>query len=147
MTDMMRGLQISFSALNAQRVRMNVIASNLANADATRTPEGGPYKRKEVIFAAQPPGQSFAELLHQHSQTGLGAVTVLDIVTDPQGTRLVYDPGHPDANAQGYVNLPNINVMQEMVDMMSASRSYEANVTVINAFKDMALRALQIGRI
>lgn len=144
--DMMKGLQISFSGLNAQRIRMNVIASNLANAEATRTPEGGPYKRKEVIFAALPQITSFEDLLQQQSSE-LNEVTVLNIITDPKGTRVVYDPSHPDADEQGYVTLPNVNVIQEMVDLMSATRSYEANVTAINAFKDMAIRALQIGRI
>ncbi|RMF89196.1 MAG: flagellar basal body rod protein FlgC [Nitrospinota bacterium] len=144
--NMMAGLEISFSALQAQRIRMNVIAANLANAETTRTPEGGPYKRREVIFAAQPEVSSFEALLRDRLQQGLSKVRVLDIITDPQGTRVVYDPDHPDADAQGYVTLPNINLIQEMVDLMSASRAYEANVTAINAFKDMVSRALQIGK-
>ena len=143
--DMMAGLQVSFSALNAQRMRMNVIASNLANAQSTRTPEGGPYKRQEVIFAAQP--QRFAGMLDDRLQEGVNAVQVLNIVSDTNGTRLEYEPDHPDANAQGYVAYPNVNVMREMVDMISATRAYEANVTAINSSKDMALRALQIGRV
>jgi flagellar basal-body rod protein FlgC len=145
--DMMAGLQVSFSALNAQRTRMNVIASNLANAQSTRTPEGGPYKRQEVIFAAQPQRSAFEEVLNDRLQDGVNAVHILDIVSDPNGTRLEYEPDHPDANAQGYVAYPNVNVMREMVDLISATRAYEANVTAINASKDMALRALQIGRV
>jgi flagellar basal-body rod protein FlgC len=145
--DMMAGLQVSFSALKAQRTRMNVIASNLANAQSTRTPEGGPYKRQEVIFAAQPQRSAFEEMLNDRLQDGVNAVHILDIVSDPNGTRLEYEPDHPDANAQGYVAYPNVNVMREMVDLISATRAYEANVTAINASKDMALRALQIGRI
>jgi flagellar basal-body rod protein FlgC len=145
--DMMAGLQVSFSALNAQRTRMNVIASNLANTQSTRTPAGGPYKRQEVIFAAQPQGSSFAGMLNEQLRDGVNAVDVLDIVSDPNGTRLEYEPDHPDANAQGYVAYPNVNVMREMVDLISATRSYEANVTAINSSKDMALRALQIGRV
>jgi flagellar basal-body rod protein FlgC len=147
MMDMMAGLQVSFSALNAQRTRMNVNASNLANAQSTRTPEGGPYKRQEVIFAAQPQRSAFQELLNDRLQDGVNAVHILDIVSDPNGTRLEYEPDHPDANAQGYVAYPNVNVMREMVDLISATRAYEANVTAINASKDMALRALQIGRV
>lgn len=145
--DMMAGLQVSFSALHAQRTRMNVIASNLANAQSTRTPEGGPYKRQEVIFAAQPQGSSFAGILNEQLRDGVSAVDVLNIVTDPNGTRLEYEPEHPDANAQGYVAYPNVNVMREMVDLISATRAYEANVTAINSSKDMAVRALQIGRV
>ena len=145
--DMMAGLQVSFSALNAQRTRMNVIASNLANTQSTRTPAGGPYKRQEVIFAAQPQGSSFAGMLNEQLRDGVNAVDVLDIVSDPNGTRLEYEPDHPDANAQGYVAYPNVNVMREMVDLISATRAYEANVTTINSSKDMAVRALQIGRV
>jgi len=145
--DMMAGLQVSFSALNAQRTRMNVIASNLANAQSTRTSEGGPYKRQEVIFAAQPQRSAFEGMLNDRLQDGVNAVHVLDIVSDPNGTRLEYEPDHPDANAQGYVAYPNVNVMREMVDLISATRAYEANVTAINSSKDMALRALQIGRV
>jgi len=145
--DMMAGLKASFSGLNAQKMRMNIIASNLANVNTTRTPEGGPYRRKEAIFAAQPRIDSFEALLRGRLQDGIREARVIDIVNDPQGTRLEYDPNHPDANAQGFVTLPNINLMREMVDLMLASRSYEANVTAINALKEMALRALQIGRI
>jgi flagellar basal-body rod protein FlgC len=145
--DMMSGLQASFSGLNAQRTRMNVIASNLANAQSTRTPEGGPYKRQEVIFAAQPQRSPFEALLHDRLRDGVNEVHVLDVVSDTNGPRLEYEPEHPDANAQGYVAYPNVNVMREMVDLISASRAYEANVTAINSAKDMALRALQIGRV
>src|SRR5438132_7332242 len=145
--DMMAGLQVSFSALNAQRTRMNVIAWNLATAQSTRTPEGGPYKRQEVIFAAQPQHSMFAGMFNAQLQDGVNAVQVLNVVSDPTGTRLEYEPGHPDANEQGYVAYPNVNVMREMVDLISATRAYEANVTAINSSKDMALRALQIGRV
>ena len=131
--DTMAGLQVSFSGLNAQRTRMNVIASNLANAQSTRTPEGGPY--------------AFAGMLNEQLQNGVNTVHVLDIVSDRNGTRLEYEPDHPDANEQGYVAYPNVNVMREMVDLISATRAYEANVTAINSSKDMSLRALQIGRV
>src|SRR5947207_2410837 len=104
--DMMAGLQVSFSGLHAQRTRMNVIASNLANAQSTRTPEGGPYKRQEVIFGAQPQRSAFAGTLNERLQDGVNKVSVLGIVSDPNGTRLEYEPDHPDANAQGYVAYP-----------------------------------------
>src|SRR6266446_6051298 len=97
--DMMAGLQVSFSGLNAQRTRMNVIASNLANAQSTRTPEGGPYKRQEVIFGAQPRRSAFAGMLNERLQDGVNKVNVLGIVSDPSGPRLEYEPDHPDANA------------------------------------------------
>jgi flagellar basal-body rod protein FlgC len=145
--DILAGLRVSYSGLQAQRARMNVLASNLANANATRTPEGGPYKRQDVIFAASPQATSFADLLDTHLQNGVREVRVLSVVRDPSAIRLEYDPKHPDANAQGFVSYPDINLLQEMVDLVSASRLYEANVTAINTAKDMALRALQIGRI
>jgi flagellar basal-body rod protein FlgC len=145
--DMLAGLHVSYSGLQAQRTRMNVIASNLANAHATRTPEGGPYKRQAVIFVAYPQASSFADLLHTQLQNGVTEVRALDVVRDANAIRLEYDPKHPDANAQGFVSYPDINLLQEMVDLVSASRLYEANVTAINTAKDMALRALQIGRI
>jgi flagellar basal-body rod protein FlgC len=145
--DMMTGLRASFLGLQAQRTRMNIIAANLANAGVTRTPEGGPYQRKEVVFAALPPVTSFQEFLEAGWQARASDVHVVDVVSLPDSTRLEYDPEHPDANAAGYVAYPNINVMQEMVDLMTASRLYEANITAINASKDMAVRTLQIGRI
>lgn len=145
--DTMAGLRASFSGLQAQRTRMNIIASNLANANVTRTPEGGPYQRQEVVFAAVPPVTSFHELLEAGQEAKASDVRVVDVVRSPDSTRLEYDPEHPDANAAGYVAYPNINVLHEMVDLITASRLYEANITAINATKDMAVRTLQIGRI
>jgi len=147
MLDTMAGLRASFAGLQAQRARMNIIASNLANAEVTRTPEGGPYQRKEVIFAALPQAASFEDLLQGHLKDGVSEVRVVDIASAPNDLRLVYDPEHPDANTQGYVAYPNINVLQEMADLVATSRLYEANVTAVNATKDMMLRALQIGRV
>jgi flagellar basal-body rod protein FlgC len=145
--DMMGGLRTSFSGLQAQRTRMNIISSNLANAGVTRTPEGGPYQRKEVVFAAMPRVTSFADMLNAQLNVGVSEVRVADVVHAPDSTRLEYDPEHPDANAAGYVAYPNINVLQEMADLMTTSRLYEANITAINATKDMAIRTLQIGRV
>ena len=144
--DMMAGLQVNFSALTAQRTRMNVIASNLANAQSTRTPEGGPYKRQDVVFAAQPQRSSFAGMLDEHLQDGVNEVHVLDIISDRNAPRLEYEPDHPDANEQGYVAYPNVNVMREMVDLISASRAYEANLKVLQAYHQQVEQALQLLR-
>jgi flagellar basal-body rod protein FlgC len=146
--DIIAGIQASFSGLHAQRTRMNVIAANLANAYTTRTPEGGPYQPQEVVFGAQPQASPFAALLDQHQlEPGVSEVHVVEVRRNPEKVRLQYDPAHPDANADGYVAYPDINVMTEMVDLIAASRAYEANVTAINAAKDMTTRALQIGRV
>lgn len=160
------GLEISASGLRAQRVRMNIIASNLANMNTTRTPEGGPYKRKEVVFWARPIGwagmfwprrwagmwgiPSFMTFLWPKIPVPVDSVLseakVWSIVEDPRPSILKYDPYHPDADESGYVAYPNINPVEEMVNMISAQRAYDANVTAMNATKDMALRALEIGR-
>lgn len=125
---------------------MNVISSNLANAQTTRTPEGGPYRRRDPVFAAEPQ-RDFASVL----QGELGAepmhkVKVVDIVSDTGAPKMVYQPEHPDANQDGYVAYPNINTMEEMVNMITASRTYEANVTSINTARGMMNKALEIGR-
>ena len=140
--DFLKALQISGSGMSAQRTRMNVIAANLANADVTKTPEGGPYRRKEVILGSVP----FKEVLAGQRQAVLSEAKVMGVVQDARPPQIKYDPGHPDADEKGYVALPNVNVIQEMVNMMMASRSYEANVTALQATKDMALRALEIGK-
>jgi len=135
-------LQISGSGMSSQSARMNVIATNLANAEATRTLEGGPYKRKEVIFGSVP----FKEVLEGQNKSLISESKVMGVIEDTRAPQMKYDPGHPDADAQGYVALPNVNVIQEMVNMMLASRSYEANVTAVQTTKDMAMRALEIGK-
>ncbi len=127
-------IDVSASGLAAQRRRLDTIAENLANAETTRTPEGGPYQRKQVIFA---------EALDAAGNSG---VEIAEVANDPNPGRKVYQPGHPDADAEGYVELPNVNVMEEMADMISATRSYEANVTALNATKGMVRKALDIGR-
>jgi len=139
-------LHISSSGLTAQRLRMNVISSNLANINTTRTPQGGPYQRKDVIFAALPVSRSFQNILRSQITDRLSEVRAVGIIDDPGPPLLKYDPQHPDADEQGYVAMPNVNLMEEMVNMISATRSYEANVTAINATKNMALKALEIGR-
>ncbi len=142
----MDSLQISASGLTSQRIRMNVVSSNLANANTTRTAEGGPYKRKEVVFAAQPLRKSFQDMLSVKMEDQLSEVKVSGIINDAKPPVVKYDPQHPDADENGYVAFPNIDIITEMVNMMSASRSYEANITAINATKNMAQRALDIGR-
>lgn len=135
---MFDALRISASGMTAERLRMDVIAENLANANTTRTPGGGPYQRKEVVLEAGAGGASFAD--------ALAGVRVAAIVPDPSPPRRVYDPGHPDADAQGYVTLPNVSPVTEMVDLITASRGYEADVQAMNAAKQMFLRALDILR-
>jgi flagellar basal-body rod protein FlgC len=140
--DATSSLAISASALQAQRLRMDVISANLANAQSTRTPEGGPYKRRDVVLEAMP-GGSFDDML---GQEGGGAVRVARVVADEKPPRVVFDPGHPDADARGYVAYPNVNPITEMVDLMAATRAYEANVAAVNATKRVLEAALSIGR-
>lgn len=131
----------------AQRARMNTISSNMANINTTRTPEGGPYRRKDVVFEAIPDAKSFGDIMSVNDpKADFNRVQVTDVVYDKKAPILKYDPSHPDANSEGYVAYPNINLMEEMTNMIQASRSYEANVQAIQATKDMALSALEIGR-
>lgn len=141
-------LDIGASALTAQRLRMDIIAQNIANVNTTRTENGTPYKRKTVVFEERNSKESFSSLLSSGNQgnlTGKG-VKVSGIVEDNSPFKRVYEPGHPDANEEGYVLMPNVDIVTEMVNMISASRAYEANVTSINTAKSMALKALEIGR-
>ncbi|MBI2354691.1 MAG: flagellar basal body rod protein FlgC [Deltaproteobacteria bacterium] len=144
--DFFSSMNVSSSALSAERTRMNLISSNLANANATRTPEGGPYKRKDAVFAATPLENGFNRVLDRAAGRDVRQVEVMRIVEDQNPPRLQYDPGHPDANPQGYVAMPNVNVVEEMADMINATRSYEANVTAVQAAKSMALKTLEIGK-
>lgn len=132
----MDAMEISASALTAERIRMNLISSNLANANSTRTAEGGPYRRKDAVFAAT--------MDEANAKMG-GGVKVLDVVEDQSAPRLQYEPSHPDADAKGYVAYPNVNVVEEMADMITATRAYEANITAMKAGMDMEMKALQIG--
>jgi flagellar basal-body rod protein FlgC len=140
--DVAAALAISSSALQAQRLRMDVIAANLANAQSTRTPEGGPYKRRDVVLEAMPGGR-FEDVLGADAG---GAVRVSRIVEDEKPPRVVFDPGHPDADAKGYVAYPNVNPITEMVDLMAATRAYEANIAAVNATKRVLEAALAIGK-
>lgn len=134
-------LDISASALVAQRIRLNVVTENLANAETTRGPDGGPYRRKVAVFGAEPAG-TFGQAL----AAAVPTVTVLDIQESEDAPRAVYQPAHPDANPEGYVMMPNINSVLEMADLLAATRAYEANVTAVQAAKSMATKALEIGR-
>jgi flagellar basal-body rod protein FlgC len=135
-------LDISGAALSAQRTRLNVLAENLANAETTRTADGGPYRRKMVVFGSESP-PAFVQALDAEQSS---LVKVVDVVESDEPPRLVHQPAHPDANAEGYVALPNINPVLEMVDLLAATRAYEANVTAVQATKNMFNKALEIGR-
>ncbi|MBN2644267.1 MAG: flagellar basal body rod protein FlgC [Desulfuromonadaceae bacterium] len=138
--------EISASALKAQRTRLDTISANMANAETTRTPEGGPYRRKMVVFEPQPVASSFSNHLSTAMKGGQNGVRVSQIATDQSELRQIYDPNHPDADDSGYVYLPNVNILKETTDMMMATRSYEANITSIKTAKRMALKALEIGK-
>ena len=138
--------QISATGLTAQRVRMSVIANNIANINTTRTPEGKPYCRQFAVFRSTLAEENIAYANKGSSRRLGGGVAVAAIMEDTLPPRLVYDPGHPDANEEGYVAMANIDPVREMVDMISATRAYEANVAAINGAKTMAMRALDIGR-
>ena len=139
-------INISASGLTAQRMRMDVISQNIANANTTRTATGQPYRRRVVVFEQQSSPQ-FSSFLNdaRGAATGTGVV-VSEITEDMSDFVKEYDPDHPDADADGYVSYPNVDEATEMIDMISATRSFEANVTALNATKGMALKALEIGK-
>ena len=147
MSGIFSAFRITASALTSQRLRMDVTANNVANAETTRTEEGGPYQRQQVVFEAMLDGPNFIPTSFpiNNSKPGKG-VNVTEIVADDSPGNRVYDPNHPDADDEGFVTYPNVNIVTEMTDMLSATRSYEANVTVFNSLKNMAMRALDIGR-
>lgn len=142
--DILTAMKISGSGLKAERARLNVTAMNLANANTTRTMEGGPYRAKSVVFTAKPL-DSFHDTLHS-AEAKLRQVEVSKVVEDDKPFKEVYDPSHPDADENGIVKFPNVDMAEQMVDMIAARRGYEANVTAIDAIKSMALKALDISR-
>jgi flagellar basal-body rod protein FlgC len=150
---MFDSFNIASSGLTAQRLRMDVISSNIANAGTTRTPEGGPYVRKRVIFAPENIRPNYrSPLVPERIDSGSGqGVRVVKIEDDQSPSRLMYDPEHPDAiktgPQKGYVEMPNVNIVMEMTDLISASRSYEANVNIVNSAKASFNKALEIGRV
>jgi len=138
-------LAISASGLRAERLRLDVIASNLANANTTHTLEGGPYRRRNVIFVTEDFEDDFAASIEALAERGARqGVAVTGVVEDPRPPRLVFDPGHPDADDEGYVAYPNVNAATELVDLMTATRAYEANVQAVNATKRMGEAALSM---
>lgn len=141
-------LDISGSGMTAQRLRLDVVAENIANIETTRTESGGPYKRKTVVLQAEEP--SFQSVLNQalqerQSTEGAG-VKVVSVQEDNSESKLVYDPTHPDANEEGYVEMPNIDLVKETADAMAASQAYQANITAFNTARLMAEKALQVGK-
>ncbi len=141
-------LDVGASALTAQRLRMDIISQNIANANTTRTDSGTPYRRKVAIFEEKSTGNSFSDYLSASSREQVigSGVRVAKVVEDTTPFKKVYDPGNPEADADGYVEMPNVDIVTEMVNMISATRAYEANVTSINTTKSLAMKALEIGR-
>src|SRR6185437_983850 len=138
--DLFSSMRVSATGLDAQTKRMNTISSNVANAETVG------YKRKDPLMAATTDRESFGEILDNQLDENVQGVQVQDIVEDTRGPRMVYNPNHPQANAEGYVAMPNVNPVEEMANMISAQRSYEADVTAMNSAKQMAQKALEIGR-
>lgn len=152
MNDVFQILRISGSALNTQRVRLSTIANNIANVNTTRTEEGGPYQRRRLVVQPRekvfqlPLPQPITVLGEQAQPAAMMGVEAKRIVVDDRPGPRVYEPDHPDADEDGFVEYPNVDLVTEMTDMVSATRSYQANVTVVNSTKQMALKALDIGR-
>jgi flagellar basal-body rod protein FlgC len=139
-------LSVSASGMTAQRTRAELLAENLANAETTRTPEGGPYRRKDVVFQTESAGLPFASVMSSALGSGTGGVAVSEILVDQRDPEQRYMPGHPDAGANGYVAYPRVNPAEEMVDLMSASNGYSANVASMSALKDMIQRSIDLLR-
>ncbi|MBE9547038.1 MAG: flagellar basal body rod protein FlgC [Proteobacteria bacterium] len=140
--DFFTTFKICGSGLAAQRAKMGVITSNLANVSTTRTPEGGPYRRRSVVFSTEPVSEGFNTKL----KDALRMVKVKGIVEDKEGVKMVFDPANPDAGKDGYVAMPNINIVAEMADMVMVGRAYEACATAFDATKNMALKTLEMGK-
>lgn len=137
-------IDISASGLAAQRTRMNIVSMNLSNMNATRTSTGGPYRRKIPVFTATSLEDSFRGRLKSKIDGKIEGVVVTDIIEDMSDFKKIFDPSHPDADKFGYVTMPNVNLMQEMVTMLTAKRSFEANIAALSASKAMALKSLEL---
>jgi flagellar basal-body rod protein FlgC len=142
---LLSALSISASGMSAQRQRTELLVENLANSDTTRTPEGGPYRRKDAVFVADSSGSQFSSLFESEMGNSSG-VRVSEIVTDTRDPEKRYLPGHPDADKDGYVAYPRMNPAEDMVDLLGASRGYQANVSAVSAVKDMIQRSLDLFR-
>jgi flagellar basal-body rod protein FlgC len=139
-------MEIVASGLSAQRTRLNLVSSNLANAHTTRTAEGGPYRRRDPVFVTRPVATRFEDLRSDPHAQHASLVEVESVEVDSSPPRQVYDPDHPDADTMGYVQMPNVNAIEEMVNMMTASRAYEAGVTAMQTLRDLAESALRLGQ-
>ncbi len=139
-------LSVSASGMTAQRTRAELLVENLANAETTRTPEGGPYRRKDAVFQIDPVSSPFSSVLESQLNGSPTGVRVAEVVVDTRDPERRYLPGHPDADANGYVAFPRINPAEDMVDLMGATRSYQANVAAISAVKDMIQRSIDLFR-
>jgi flagellar basal-body rod protein FlgC len=143
---LLSSLSVSASGMSAQRERAEVLVENIANADTTRTAEGGPYRRRDVIFQSDSVSSPFSSVLQNQLDGQAKGVSVSDIVVDDSEPERRYMPGHPDADKDGYVAMPRVNAAQDMVDLLGASRSYEANVSAISAIKDMVQKSIDLFR-
>ncbi len=139
-------LSVSASGMSAQRTRAEALVENLANAETTRTPDGGPYRRKDVVFITEPTGSPFSAVFQVEMNAGVTGVGVAEVLEDTREPEKRYLPGHPDADAEGYVGFPRVHPAEEMVDLMGASRGYHANVAAMTAIKDMIHRSLDLLR-
>ncbi len=144
--DFMTALDIGASALTADRTAINITSMNLANAKTTRTIEGGPYQRRTVVKAAVDVDHPFSKHMQSEMDRELKGVRILNVLPDSRPPKAVYEPGHPDANEEGIVYYPDINVVEEMANLMTAQRNYEANTTTVSAIKNMYMKALAIGQ-
>jgi len=144
--DLIKSMNISASGLSANRKRIEAISSNIANVNTTQTAEGGPYRRKDVVFTAEPAREKFSDILEGTMDESAKAVHATEVQSDNRPPIMKYEPTHPDADETGHVAYPNINVAAEMADMISAQRTYEANANAMNITKRMALKALEIGK-
>ena len=137
-------MSVSASGMAAQRTRAELLVENLANSETTRTPEGGPYRRKDAVFASEPQVSAFSAVFQTEMAEGVNGVSVAQIVEDTRAPEKRYQPGHPDADKDGYVAFPRINPAEDMVDLMGASRGYQANVAAMSAIKDMINRSIDL---
>jgi len=137
-------LSVSASGMSAQRMRAEVIVQNLANSETTRTPEGGPYRRQDVMFESVPENSAFSSIFQTEMTDGVNGVEVAEVIQDPSEGEKRYQPGHPDADKDGYVSYPNVNPAEDMVDLLGAQRGYEGNVAAMSAIKDMIQRSIDL---
>jgi flagellar basal-body rod protein FlgC len=143
---LLSALSVSASGMSAQRARTELLVENLANSDTTRTPEGGPYRRKDAVFTADPQATQFSSMFENEMNPSSVGVRVAEVVTDTRDPEKRYLPGHPDADQDGYVAYPRMNPAEDMVDLLGASRSYQANVSAISAVKDMISKSMELFR-